>query len=92
MPVDGPPALNVEQHHRDFGVVGQAQELGHQGHARPAGGGKRPRAVPGRADHHADGGQFVLRLQDGVALAAIWIDAKVLAVAGKRIHQRRGRR
>ncbi len=30
-------------------------------------GGESARAVPGRAQHHADGGEFVFRLDDGVA-------------------------
>ena len=57
-------ALHVDDHRRNLGVVGQAQQLVHQRNAGAGGRRERARAVPGRADHHADGGQFVLGLQD----------------------------
>ena len=57
-------ALHVDQHRGNFGVVGQAQQLVHERDAGAGGGRERARAVPGRADHHADGRQFVLGLQD----------------------------
>ena len=73
-------ALHVDDGRRDLGEVGQADELGHQRHARAGGGGEGARAVPGRADHHADRGQFVFGLDDRVALlAGVRVDAQLRA-------------
>jgi hypothetical protein len=48
----------------------------------PEGGGEGARAVPSRAHHHADGGDLVLRLHDGIAvLAGVRIDTELAAVA-----------
>ena len=63
-------ALHVEDHRRDLGVVGQADELVHQRDARTRRRRERARAGPRRADHHADRGELVLGLQDGEAIAA----------------------
>ena len=63
-------ALHVEDHRRDFGEIGEAEELLHQRDAGAGGRGERARAVPGRADHHADRGQLVLGLDDGEAVLA----------------------
>src|SRR6185437_7432242 len=50
-------------------------------------------AVPGRADHHADRGKFVLGLNDGEAvLAARRVDAIAPAMTLERLGKRRGRR
>ena len=85
--------LHVDDHRRDLGVVGQADQLAHQRDARPGGGGEGARAVPGRADHHADRRQLVLGLQDAeVALAGLGILAVLLAERLERVHHRGGRR
>ncbi len=57
-------ALHVDDRDRDLGEVGQADELGHQRHARAGGGGECARAVPAGADDHADRSQLVLGLHD----------------------------
>ena len=62
----GAGALHVHDHGRDFGEVGQADEFLHQRDAGAGGRGEGAGAVPGRADHDADRGQFVLALHDGV--------------------------
>jgi hypothetical protein len=64
----GAAALHVEDHRRDFGEIGEADELLHQRDAGTGGGGEGARAVPAGADDDADRGQFVLGLHDGVAL------------------------
>ena len=61
----GPHPLDVDDHDRDLGEVGQADELGHERDARPGGGRQRPGPGPARADGHADGRQLVLGLDDG---------------------------
>ena len=61
----GPHPLDVDDHDRDLGEVGQADELGHERDARPGGRRQRPGAGPAGADGHADGGQLVLGLDDG---------------------------
>jgi hypothetical protein len=63
-------ALDVDQHRRDLGEVGEADELGHQRDAGAGGGGERARAVPAGADDHADRCQLVFGLDDAVALLA----------------------
>ena len=60
-------ALDVEDHRRHLGVVGQAGELGHQRDARAGGRRHRAGARPRRADHHAERGDLVLGLDDGEA-------------------------
>ena len=62
----GAGALHVHDHGRDFGEIGQADELLHQRDAGTGGRGEGARAVPGRADHDADRGEFVLALHDRV--------------------------
>ena len=72
----GTGALHVDDHGRNFGEIGQADEFRHQRDAGPGGGGEGAGAVPRRADHDADRGQFVLALHDGVfRLAGIGVDA-----------------
>ena len=61
-------ALHVEDHRRHLGVVGQADELVHQRDAGTRGGCERAGTGPAGADHHADGGELVLRLEDRVAV------------------------
>ena len=61
----GPAALHIEDDRGNFREIGQAQKFLHQGDAGAGGGGEGARAVPARADHRADGGDFVLRLDDG---------------------------
>ena len=60
-----PHALDVDDHDRDLGEVGQADELGHQRDARPGGRRQRPGPGPAGADGHADGRQLVLGLDHG---------------------------
>ena len=82
MPVDGPDALDVEDHRRHFGVVREPEEFVHQRDARTGGGGEGARAVPGGADHHADGGELVFGLDEGEVLrAGLRIDAQLSAEA-----------
>ena len=69
-------ALDVEHHGRHFGEIGEAEEFLHQRDAGARSGGEGARAVPAGADHHADGGDLVLRLHDGeVVLLGHRIDA-----------------
>jgi hypothetical protein len=89
----GTDALDVEDHGRDLGVVGEPDELAHQRDARAAGRGERTRAVPGGAEHHADRRQLVLRLDHGVVVpAGLGVDAQLRAEALEGVHQRGGRR
>ncbi len=84
-----PDPLHIENDARHLGVVSQADEFVHQRYARPAGRCECTRPVPRRTEHHSDGGQFVLGLQNGeVALAGLGVDAITLAEAFERIHQR----
>ena len=88
-----PDALDVEDHARHFGVVGQAGELAHQRDARARGRGHRARAGPAGAEHHADRGDLVLGLDDRVGrLARGLVDAMLLHVPDQRFGQRRRRR
>ena len=63
-------ALHVEDDRRDLGVVREADELAHQRDAGARRRRERARAVPRRADHHADRRQLVFRLQDAVVVLA----------------------
>src|SRR5262249_10828905 len=54
-----PGALHVEYYRGNFGEVGQAQKLLHQRDAGTRRGGEGARAVPGGADHDADGSELV---------------------------------
>jgi hypothetical protein len=62
----GSHALDVDDHAGDFGEVGEAGHLGHERDAGAGSGGHRSRAHPAGAEDHADGGDFVLGLDDGV--------------------------
>ena len=89
----GAAALDVEDHRRDLGEIGEAEELLHQRDAGTGRGGEGAGAVPCRADHHADRGELVLGLDDRVAvLAGDRIDAVAGAVLAEGLRQRgRGR-
>ena len=75
MPVEGPDALDVEDHAGHLGVVAQAGKLRHQRDARPGGRGHGARARPACAQHHADRGQLVFRLHHGEGRLAVRLDA-----------------
>src|SRR3984957_14256075 len=82
-------ALNVEQHHRDLGEIGEAEELLHQRNARTGGGSEGARAVPASADRNADRGDLILGLDEGVILFLCRrIDAIARAIALERFGQR----
>jgi hypothetical protein len=93
MPVDGPPRCTLKTTDRHFGEIGEAEEFLHQRDAGAGGRRERPRAVPGGADHHADRGQFVLGLDDGVARhAVVGVGAVLAAITAEGFdHRRRGR-
>ena len=63
-------ALHVEQHRRNLGEIGEPEEFLHQRNAGARRRGERARAVPRRADDHADRRQLVLGLHDRIALLA----------------------
>ena len=56
--------LHIDEHRRNLGEIGEAQELAHQRDAGAGGGGKGPGAVPGGADDDAERRQFVFGLED----------------------------
>ncbi len=85
-------ALHVEDHRRHFGKVGQAEKLLHQGNARAGCRGEGARPIPRGADHHADRGQFVLGLDDGITRHAIIGICPVLAAVAAEGLDHRGRR
>ena len=86
-------ALHVEDHRGDLGEIGEPEEFLHQRDAGPGGGREGARAVPRRADHHADRGELVLGLHDGEAvLPGVGIDPIARAISGERLGERRGRR
>ena len=85
-------ALNVVDDDRDLGEIGQPQKLVHQRDARPRRRGERARAVPGRADGHADGRQFILSLHYAVQALALIGDAEFFGVLLEPFGNRRGRR
>ncbi len=64
-PGGGADALDVEDDAGQLGEVAEAGELRHQRDAGAGGRGHGARAGPACAEHHADGGQFVFRLNDG---------------------------
>ena len=70
-----PHALDVQDDAGNFDVVAKADELGHQRNARAGGGGHGARARPSRAQRHADGGEFVFRLNDSEGRLAVGVDA-----------------
>ena len=67
----GPHPLDVPHDHGDFGVIGQADGLGHQAEAGAGGGGHGPQAGPTGPNGHVDGRQFILRLDDHKGVLAI---------------------
>ena len=62
----GADALHIEDHGGHFRVVAQADEFRHERDARTGGSRHGARARPAGAERHADGGQLVFRLHDGV--------------------------
>ena len=77
-----PHALDVPDHGRDLGEIGIAHKLAHEADARAAGRGHGAGAGPACADHHADGCQFVLGLDDGIGvLAGLRVLAQAAGVA-----------
>ena len=75
----GAGTLHVEHHRRDFGEIGEAEELLHQRDAGAGGRGEGAGAVPGGADDDADRGEFVLALHDrDPVLLGLGIDAQPL--------------
>ena len=89
----GSAALDIDDRDGDFGEVGEPEELGHQRNARAGSRGERARAIPARADHDADGGNFIFGLHDRVAiLPGLGIDAILPAIFLESFRQRgRGR-
>ena len=82
-------ALDVEDDDRDLGEIGEPEEFLHERDARPRGRGEGARAVPASAHRHADGGDLVLGLDNGVVLPARRrIDAKPGAIALEGFGQR----
>ena len=89
----GADALDVDDDGGDLGVVREPDELVHERDARPGRRRERARAVPPRADDHADRRQLVLGLEDAVALLARrLVGAKALALRLERVEDARGRR
>ena len=74
-PRGGPRTLYVDQHGGYLGEIGQTEKLAHQGHPGTAGCGERPGTVPIGTDHHTQGRQLVLRL-----------DNRVIFLAGARVN------
>ena len=88
-----PAALHVEDHGGNFSEIGKAQKFLHQRNARTRRCGEGARAVPCCADDHADGGDFVLRLDDGeFVLFAVGVDTEFAAIFGEGLGQRGRRR
>ncbi len=65
-----PHALDIPDDDGDIGEVGEASVLGHQRDAGAGGGGHGARARPAGADHDAERGDLILRLDDGVGLCS----------------------
>ena len=86
-----PDPLDVEDDHRDLGVVGEPDELRHQRDAGTGGRGHRPGARPAGADGHPDRGQLVLGLDDGdLLLARLRVDSEPVGVGGQGLADRGG--
>ena len=89
----GADTLDVEDHRRQLGVVGQPRELRHQRDAGARGRRHRAGAGPRRADDHAERGDLVLGLHDRERrLAGLGIHAVLAQVVDQRLAQRRRRR
>ena len=71
---------DVEDHDRDFGVIREPDKFLHQRNSRSGGRRHGARSGPAGADSHADGSQFVFRLNDCKACFAVLFDAVVLHV------------
>ena len=88
----GADPLHIDEHCRYLGKIGQAQKFVHQRNTGPGGGGKGAGSVPVRADHHADGSQFVLCLDNGHPHAARLVLSEAAGIAGKGLDDRGGGR
>jgi hypothetical protein len=87
----GSRTLDIDEDARDLGVIGEPDELPHEGDPRTAGGRKRPGPCPTRPDHHAGSRQLVLRLEDAELLPPrLRVDAVPVAEGLERIHEGRG--
>ncbi len=88
-----PAALHVEDHRRDLGEIGKADEFRHQRNAGARRAGEGARAVPRGTDDDADRGQLVFRLDDReFVLAGFLVDAQPPAMAHERLGHRGRRR
>ncbi len=80
-------ALHVDDDGRNLGVIRQAQKFIHERDAWARRGCEGARSVPGRSNHHADGAQLVLGLQDAkVVLSGLRVLAIFLAEFLEGIH------
>ncbi len=84
MPGGGPRALHIDDHERHFGHGGQAEQLDHQGKARPAGRSHGLEPTAAGADHGADRRDLVLQLHHR--------SAERRQVPSQPFHDLRGRR
>ena len=80
-------ALHIEQDRWNFGEIGEAKELLHERDTRTGCCGEGPGTVPAGSHHHADGGEFVLGLHDGVFRAPLRVGAQALAIAHEEFGQ-----
>ena len=88
----GARALHIEDHRGDFGEIGKAQELLHQGNAGAGSGSEGARAVPCSPDHNTNGSELVLGLNDrNLVLLGRRVDPQPSAMACERVRERRGR-
>ena len=84
----GADALDVEDHDRDFGVVGETGELSHQRDAWPGGGRECSSARPAGTDRHPDRRQLVLGLDHrDQLLAGLRVDAEPVRVSDEVLAQ-----
>ena len=88
----GPDALDVPDHRRHLGEVGQPGELGHQIEAGARGAGHGARARPAGADHHADGRQLIFGLDHREGrLVGFGVGAQLGQVFVQSVHHAGGR-
>ena len=88
----GARALHIEDHRGNFGEIGKAEELLHQGNAGAGSGSEGARAVPCSPDHDTNGSELVLGLNDrDLVLLCYRVDPQPAAMACERVRERRGR-